>query len=323
MIKFVVGESSPYYLRKIKSIIKSHGGIQVFTAGTGSDTVKLSISVKPQLVLADAGFRDLSSIEVTKQIKTFLPYTGVVVTSTNEPVSIETALKSLQHGASDLLLKSDMKNALHLHLESIFKKFCLIDYPAGFNAFSHFPERPVIFVGGSAGSVSLITKIVKELDINFKSILIILIHMPEVFTKLFARKLNNLSSVNVKIAENSENIKEGNIYIVKGGRNMIIDRRGRFQAINKETEFIPSIDLFLSSLVEFTKENTVGIILSGMGSDGSEGLTQVKRYGGVTVVQSPSCAEYGSMPESVLKRGVVDYVLSDEQLINLINQIGG
>ncbi|NPA17515.1 MAG: hypothetical protein GXO05_07185 [Aquificae bacterium] len=112
-----------------------------------------------------------------------------MVTSTNEPVSIETALKSLQHGASDLLLKSDMKNALHLYLESIFKKFCLINYPAGFNAFSHFPEKPVIFVGGSAGSVSLITKIVKGLDNNFKFSLIMLIHKPEVLRKYLPESL--------------------------------------------------------------------------------------------------------------------------------------
>jgi two-component system chemotaxis response regulator CheB len=155
--------------------------------------------------------------------------------------------------------------------------------------------------------------------------------MPKEFTKNFADRLNSLSSFPVKEAEDGELIKGGVCLIAPGGRHMkiILDEhrkaRVRLTKIEEGTYngLHPSIDILMQSAAEAYKGNVVGVLLSGMGEDGVEGMRSIKSAHGHTIVQDPVTAVVDSMPQRVIDEGLADEVLHpnkiSKRLSGLIN----
>lgn len=181
----------------------------------------------------------------------------------------------------------------------------------------------VIAIGASTGGTEAIADIMTNLSEDVPGI-VITQHMPEKFTKSFADRINGISKLYVKEAENCDRIYKGIALIAPGDRHMLLktDTNGYWIEINDGppvNRHRPSVDVLFRSVAQVASKNSIGIILTGMGSDGAQGLLEIKEAGINTIAQDKeSCVIFG-MPAEAIKLGAVNMVLSIEKITSTIN----
>ncbi len=168
----------------------------------------------------------------------------------------------------------------------------------------------VIAIASSTGGTEALDKIMRELPSDLPPILIVQ-HMPSTFTKQFAKRLNNYSKLSIKEAEDSEPVYPGNVYIAPGDFHITLSKKYGKLVIEYNTEkkingVRPSADVLFNSVAEVMGENSIGVILTGMGADGAKGLLLMKNAGSINIGQDEeSCVIYG-MPKAAQTLGALD-----------------
>ena len=171
----------------------------------------------------------------------------------------------------------------------------------------------IIAIGSSTGGTEAVKDVLEVLPPNTPPILITQ-HMPERFTKTWADRLNSLSRISVKEAEDGDSVLPGHALVAPGNYHMTLVRSGaRYSVKISQGEPVnrhrPSVDVMFGSVAEYAGANTVGVILTGMGGDGAKGMLKIKQAGGYTIAQDEaSCVVFG-MPKEAIKLGGVDKVL--------------
>ncbi|RBP46789.1 CheB methylesterase domain-containing protein [Garciella nitratireducens] len=184
-----------------------------------------------------------------------------------------------------------------------------------------------IAIGASTGGPKTLTKIIANLPENTQAPPIFIVqHMPKGFTTAFAQRLDDICSLKVVEAKNGEVIKKGHIYIAPGDFHMTIQKQEIVQEIvldqrEKHLGVRPSVDYLFSSAAKIYKEKLLSIILTGMGKDGTEGMKDTKKYGGVNIAQDQKSAIIFGMPGSAIESGVVDKVLSLEDIMIQLKEL--
>ncbi|WP_213818162.1 CheB methylesterase domain-containing protein [Garciella nitratireducens] len=184
-----------------------------------------------------------------------------------------------------------------------------------------------IAIGASTGGPKTLTKIIANLPENTQAPPIFIVqHMPKGFTTAFAQRLDDICSLKVVEAKNGEVIKKGHIYIAPGDFHMTIQKQEIVQEIvldqrEKHLGVRPSVDYLFSSAAKIYKEKLLSIILTGMGKDGTEGMKDAKKYGGVNIAQDQKSAIIFGMPGSAIESGVVDKVLSLEDIMIQLKEL--
>lgn len=172
----------------------------------------------------------------------------------------------------------------------------------------------LLAIGTSTGGPLALQEVLSKLDANFPAPIVLIQHMPGTFTPAFASRLNQLCKIRVKQAEDGEFLENGCAYLAPGGMQMEIKQRaGRLYCQIGEGEsslnYRPSVDVTLSSIAEIITEKVLAIILTGMGSDGREGVRKLKAGGATIWAQDEaSCVVYG-MPAAVVEAGLTDRIL--------------
>lgn len=186
----------------------------------------------------------------------------------------------------------------------------------------------LVAIGTSTGGPKALQEIIPKLPKDFPTPIVIAQHMPPNFTGPFAERLNQLSQITVKEAEEGEPLKQGIAYVAPGRGHMRVKRVRGIETIlsiseNKD-EFIyrPSVDALMLSVAEFFPGRSLGVILTGMGNDGLKGLTELKKTGGRIFAQNEeTCVVYG-MPKAVVDAGIADKVLPIEEMAGeIINAV--
>jgi two-component system chemotaxis response regulator CheB len=176
----------------------------------------------------------------------------------------------------------------------------------------------VIAIGASTGGTEALRYFLRQVPANLPGILITQ-HMPPGFTKSFADQLNTMCEVTVKEAKDGERVMRGHAYIAPGGRHMELYRSGAKYFIRvRDGDLVnrhkPSVEVLFNSVAEHAGQNAVGIIMTGMGKDGAEGLLHMKEAGAKTIAQDEkSCVVFG-MPKEAIKIGAANQVLSLEDI---------
>lgn len=181
--------------------------------------------------------------------------------------------------------------------------------------------RDIVAIGVSTGGPPAVQKVLTALPADFPAPILIAQHMPAAFTGPFAQRLNNLCQITVKEAEDGEKLRDGCAYVCPGGKHMTIEARlsNRTIRISEEPKsalYKPSANELLGSVGEKTGHRSLGVVLTGMGSDGLEGAKIMKAKGGRLLAQSEaSCVVYG-MPKAIVDAGLANEVLD-------INNVAG
>lgn len=222
------------------------------------------------------------------------------------------AVKDIQLSASDLdsyLEKSDAAQSADIIMPISKKKV-----PS--------TRSKIIAIGSSTGGTEAIKDVLAGLDGNVPGI-VVAQHMPKDFTKAFAKRLNKISRVNVKEAEDGDMIMPGHVYIAPGDKHLVIKRvNNNFMCKliggGPVMRHMPSCDVLLRSVANVAAQNAIGIILTGMGSDGAKGLLEMRQRGSKTIAQSQKdCVVFG-MPREAIKIGAAERQSTLRQMPEII-----
>lgn len=190
---------------------------------------------------------------------------------------------------------------------------------------SSTPATKVIMIGSSTGGPGLLEEICASLPENFPYAVCIVQHMPEKFTEAFAGRLDRASRLPVKEAVNNEEIMQSTVYLAKGGQHLHFRKKVsgkivlRVEGSEIHRFFTPSVDeMYFSALEVFEPENMIGVILTGIGDDGADGMVALKKAGSYTLAESEETATVYGMPKEAYLRGGVSEKLPFTKIVQKI-----
>jgi len=180
----------------------------------------------------------------------------------------------------------------------------------------------VVVIGASTGGTEALRSLLEVLPPDAPGIVIVQ-HMPEVFTRAFAERLDGLCRISVKEAERNDTVLQGRALIAPGNHHALLKRSGaRYYVDIKDGPLVsrhrPSVDVLFRSAARYAGPNAVAVILTGMGDDGASGMLEMKQAGAVTIAQDEATSVVFGMPNEAIKRGAVDTVLRLDQIAGSI-----
>jgi two-component system chemotaxis response regulator CheB len=204
--------------------------------------------------------------------------------------------------------------------------------PSGRAAGSRFAHHKINYVGigASTGGPVALQEVISRIPANFPHGIIVASHMPKAFTGPYAERLNAKCSLQIKEAVDGDLLMPGQVLIAPGGRHTSLVRQGGGVAVKTaptteypEYIYIPSVDLMMTTLAEISNGSMLGVILTGMGSDGFKGMQYLKSKGGVTLVQDQATSTIYGMPKSCIEGGVADEVMPLNEIGFEIGRLAG
>lgn len=347
MINAIVIDDSAFMRKAISIMLESDPGIKVLaTARDGKEGFELVKQHRPDVVTLDIEMPRTNGLECLDMIMKEVP-TPVIVVSSLSTKGAETTLTALEKGAVDYLpktksfvaidivniqeellqkIKAVVKTKKHIAVEKRFTKTISRvndnTLPEAIPEIYNLAGYPIkcVAIGVSTGGPPIIHKILSSLPPDFPPVLIAQ-HMPEQFTGNFAVRINSNSEISVKEAETGDIITKGHAYIAKGGKHLLVSRNGysvtsRVTSAPDEAQYHPSADILINSVAEVYGSSALGLILTGMGKDGVEGLKLLKKNGGKIIAQDEqSCVVFG-MPKVAIQQNLPDAILSVEGIIS-------
>jgi two-component system chemotaxis response regulator CheB len=171
----------------------------------------------------------------------------------------------------------------------------------------------VVAIGASTGGTEALRTLLETFPADTPGIVIVQ-HMPELFTKAFSNRLNDLCNITVKEAEQNDTVIRGRALIAPGNHHLLLKRSGaRYYVEVKEGPLVcrhrPSVDVLFRSAARYAGQNAVGVILTGMGDDGARGMLEMKQAGATTIAQDEATCVVFGMPKEAIKLGAVDKVM--------------
>ncbi len=337
-IKVVVADDSGLMRLIISDIINSEQGMTVIgTAEDGKDAVEKTLSLTPDVLLLDMTMGEFDGLYAVKNIlsKKDIP---IVILSAMGNTNLNPIMDALELGAFDYLNKPESNKAkvrdiskeivakVRIAAHSNKKYFNVnktkIKLNQNEHTFDSTVNYDVIVIGSSTGGPTAIERVITKLPANLPIPVLIAQHMPENFVPSFVNRLDVITPLKVVVGKKGDVLIKGKIYIAPGGSNMIIERDEVNRPVigftpTQYKEFNnPSVNALMLSVATVYKGRSIGVVLTGMGKDGADGLQEIKKYGGYTIAQNKeTCAVYG-MPKEVADRGFVNSVVS-------IHEMGG
>ena len=188
------------------------------------------------------------------------------------------------------------------------------------------PEKAgILVIGASTGGPSAVQTVLSELPEDYPFPVIVVQHMPPVFTRQFSLRLDRNTALKGKEAVDGDKLEVGIILVAPGGHHLIVsghkDRQVKVVEKTDQDRYVPSVNVTMSSAAEVYGERTLGVLLTGMGNDGAEGLSRIKEAGGQTIAESEESAVVYGMPRAALQKGAVQNVLHLDKIASRIVEL--
>lgn len=343
-IKVLIVDDSAIVRDSLSKYLSSLNDIEV--VGTAPDPIIARdkiLKLNPDVITLDIEMPKMDGLSFLEKLMQYYPIPVIIVSSITKDDS-NSIIKALELGAFDVVNKSDMysvkdileevankiRNA-YQNKEEFLKNFIKVVKDHKITKKQTFisdikTTDKIIAIGASTGGTIAIEYILCNLPKNLPPIVIVQ-HMPPVFTYQFAKRLNDLSNLDVKEAEDGETIEIGKAYVAKGGYHLKVIRKGNISQLkfdDSEKVFFqkPSVDVLFNSVAESYGKNSIAILLTGMGKDGSNGLLKIKQKGGYTIVQDEESSVVWGMPKAAIDLNAHLEVLSlqeiPKKILNLI-----
>lgn len=344
-IRVLVVDDSALMRKLIPQMLEADPAIEVVgTAMDGNFCLKKIEELKPNVVTLDLDMPGLNGIDTLKEIMRRQPM-PVIVVSSHSTEGASVTMKALGWGAFDFVAKP--KDATGHMAETAAELIAKIKAAAdckmvrpGLRVGSavrptkisagnavHAPSK-VIAIGISTGGPQALEFLLGQFPADFSGTILVVQHMPEGFTDMFARRLDEMSALQVKEAQSGDVLQAGRVLVCPGSRHMKVKRlpMGDVAVLNDEPRVNghrPSVDVLFRSVAEEFGAQAIAVLMTGMGDDGAEGLGAVKRAGGTTVAQSEeSCVVFG-MPKAAIERGYVTRIVSLDGLSTTLQSLCG
>jgi two-component system chemotaxis response regulator CheB len=337
-IRVLVVDDSALMRKLIPQILQSDSSIEVVgTAIDGNFGLKKIEELKPQVVTLDLEMPAMGGIEMLKAIMRRHPV-PVIVVSSHSTQGASVTLQALSLGAFDFVAKpNDVSARMPQIAQELIGKIKAAaesrgvkvrpvgEIPRGQKARLEAKRAPtkVIAIGVSTGGPQALQYLFSQLPADFPGTIVVVQHMPEGFTEMFARRLHEISAVDVKEAQSGDVLLAGRVLICPGSRHLKVKRLplGDVAVLSDEPRVNghrPSADVLFKSLAEEFGPKAIAVLMTGMGDDGAQGMGAVKAAGGLTIAQGEdSCVVYG-MPKAAIDRGFAVRVVGLEVLANTL-----
>jgi two-component system chemotaxis response regulator CheB len=337
-IRVLIVDDSAVVRQTLEDVLSSDREIEVMA--TASDPYIAADKILrevPDVITLDIEMPRMDGITFLQKLMSQHPIPVVICSSLTDAGS-ETALRALEYGAVEIILKPRIGTKAFLEESRV--RICdavkaaamatlkrvssprqvvpklsadvILGKPTS-HAMAKTTEK-VVVVGASTGGTEALSGFLQAMPLDAPGIVIVQ-HMPEHFTRAFAARLDTICGISVKEAENNDTVLQGRALIAPGNYHLLLKRSGaRYYVEIKEGPLVsrhrPSVDVLFRSAARYAGRNSIGVIMTGMGDDGAKGMLEMKEAGAFTIAQDEeSCVVFG-MPKKAIELNAVDRVLS-------------
>ncbi len=336
MVRVLIVDDSAVVRQTLSELLRSDPEIEVMgTAGDPFVAAERMREEVPDVITLDIEMPRMDGLTFLKKLMSQHPI-PVVICSSLADEGAQSTLKALEYGAVDIVTKPRL--GTKQFLEESRATICEVVkgaararprklapsatvepkltadaiLPPASHAMVETTEK-VVVVGASTGGTEALRVLLEALPADTPGIVIVQ-HMPELFTRAFAERLNGLCAITVKEAENNDTVLRGRALIAPGNHHLLLKRSGaRYFVEIKDGPLVcrhrPSVDVLFRSAARYAGSNVVGAILTGMGDDGARGMLEMKQAGATTIAEDESTCVVFGMPKEAIKLGGVDKVL--------------
>ena len=353
-IRILVVEDSAFMRKVLETIFNADGQMQVVgNAKDGREAVSMAESLKPDVITMDINMPRVDGLQATAEIMTTNPRPIVIVSSDSKEGAAST-LRALELGAIEFVGKPS--GAIDLDMQSVKEELLrkvrmaakvrvvrtasrlasTIQNANGAKTASLAPVNnrpapasgldqrfPVVVLAASTGGPATVMRLAPGFTRDFPAAVILVQHMPASFTTQYAAQLAEFTEIRVKEAEANESLQPGTLYICPGGQHLRVTPTGRIQldgASGRINGYLPNIDITMESVAAYAGALSIAGVLTGMGSDGTNGAKAIKSAGGLVLAQDEATAVIFGMPSEAIKAGAVEQVLGIDDIYAAIEK---
>ncbi len=340
-VRVLVVDDSALMRKLIPIILSRDPGIEVVgTAMDGAFALKKIEELQPDVVTLDLEMPRMDGMEALRLIMRRAPL-PVILFSTHSKEGAYSTFKALALGAIDFVAKP--KDAVAGHLDAIAEQLIekvkvakraggkRVQVPAieakpqasKKTGRAPIPPNRIIAIGISTGGPNALQFVLSQIPADFPGSIVVVQHMPEGFTEMFAKRLDECCALDVQEARSGDLLLAGRVLICPGNRHMMVRRMPRGDmAVLSDAPAVnghrPSADVLFHSVAQEFGPSAVGIIMTGMGEDGAEGLGAIKNSGGMTIAQSEDTCVVSGMPRAAILKGYANKVVPLDGLSNYL-----
>ncbi|MGA7558901.1 MAG: chemotaxis response regulator protein-glutamate methylesterase [Terriglobales bacterium] len=344
-IRVLIVDDSAVVRQTLSDVLSSDPEIEIMgTAGDPFVAAERISEEVPDVITLDIEMPRMDGLTFLQKIMAQHPIPVVICSSLAEE-GTQSALRALEYGAVDIITKPRMGSKQFL--EESRTTICQVVKAAAAarvrpiqprrvaepkltadailspatHAMAETTEK-VVAIGASTGGTEALKTVLETLPADCPGIVIVQ-HMPELFTRAFADRLDTLCNITVKEAASNDTVIRGRALIAPGNHHLLLKRSGaRYYVEIKDGPLVcrhrPSVDVLFRSAARYAGQNAVGVILTGMGDDGARGMLEMKQAGATTIAQDEATCVVFGMPNEAIKRDAVDQVLPLEGVAGAI-----
>jgi two-component system chemotaxis response regulator CheB len=340
-VRVLVVDDSALMRKLIPSILSRDPDIEVVgTAMDGAFALKKIEELQPDVVTLDLEMPRMDGMETLRLIMRRAPL-PVILFSTHSKEGAYSTFKALALGAIDFVAKPKDAAAGNLDAiaEHLIEKVKVAkraggrrlqvppveekDLSSKKSGRNPFPPNRIIAIGISTGGPNALQFVLSQIPAEFSGTILVVQHMPEGFTEMFAKRLDECCQLEVHEARSGDLLLAGRVLICPGNRHMMVRRMPRGDmAVLSDSPHVnghrPSADVLFHSVAQEFGPSAIGIIMTGMGEDGAEGIGAIKNAGGITLAQSEDTCVVGGMPRAAITRGFVSKVVPLDALASFL-----
>lgn len=350
MINILLVDDSPTIRELVKEIFENDTRFEIYDeASSGNEAIQKISKVLPDVILLDLLMKDGDGLDVINYVMTHIAVPIAVLTSEGNLNSSSLAFSALEAGALAILEKPNFSASANIHIISDQIKETILNInqipkhkihklsPQAISledkkTFSReflyaLSEVDIIGLGGSTGAPQVIKILLSQLPSDLPVPIVIVQHISDGFNQSFIQWLQEDCCLPINEAKDGETLENGKIYIAPEKFHVEISRYGNdfistFSGKDAVNGFRPSVDVLFSSLKQASSNHSIGILLSGMGVDGADGMLKMRQAGAITLAQDSDSAVVNGMIQTAISKGAVAKIMSQNELNHVLQNTG-
>jgi len=352
--RVLVVDDSTFMRKVLETIFSSDDQLQVVgQAKDGREAIALSESLKPDVITMDLNMPHMDGLQATAHIMTNSPRPIVIVSSESKE-GAEATLKALELGAIEFVTKPN--SGVDLDMQSVkddllrkvrmAAKVRVVRTASRIASAVQAPTKapssapgasrvsapsangsdlrfPVVVLAASTGGPATVMRLAPGFTRDFPAAVLLVQHMPASFTTQYALQLAEFTGIRVKEAEANDSLQPGTLYVCPGGQHLRVSPTGRIQldaTTGRIEGYLPNIDVTMESVAAYAGAMSIGVVLTGMGSDAARGSRAIKQAGGLVLAQDEATSVIFGMPAEAIKTGAVDQTLGIDDIYAAIEK---